>query len=88
MLVVRILLQEPERLGEHPLDHPGRVRYEYRTQRGAHDDNVFGDLQQHHDLAVVHHVAAEHASEDDEKADDDEHRSVGQRSGGASRATL
>ena len=49
-----------------PLDDAHRIADEERAERGATDDDEFGPLDQHADVAVIHGVSEQNASEDDD----------------------
>ncbi len=54
-----------------------RIGDEHRAQRGATNDEQFGRLEQHHEVAMLHEIAAYDGAKDNDNPDDRKHDSGG-----------
>lgn len=71
-----VVLRAPKNSGEaasHLLEDVERVGDEHSARGGATNDDEFGGLDEHFDIAVLHQVAAENGSDNDDDSDNHEH---------------
>ncbi len=69
--IVRIGLDQPERLSKNRLDRGGSVPDQERAKGRASDDDELVDLKECRQVPVAHRITDDDASEDDNESNND-----------------